>query len=225
MAGGQHKATTWLTGAVASWQAEGRIDALQAERLRAEIASPAVQAVLPHFGAHFVLSVVLRFPFGSLARFSWSLWGLSAATVKLLLRKLDRQGWKAARQVHHPLVIALSLIPGFGAFAYLAARPVRSNRLLVRVALDAVMLKLPKQCWQRSRVRRLVAPPPQLVLAPVPAGPRIARRPHSRHALAFASRAVDRRPLAAGLIGDVPSSDRHPSVSKDGTHGIPPPYS
>ncbi len=93
--GGQQKATEWLTGAVAAWQADGRIDAGQSERLRAEIASPAVQAVLPHFGAHFVITVVLRFPFGSIARFAWSLWGLSSATVKLLLRKLDRQELEA----------------------------------------------------------------------------------------------------------------------------------
>jgi hypothetical protein len=61
--------------------------------------------------------------------------------------------------MHHPLVILLSAIPGFGAFAYLAAKPVRSNRLLVRVTLDAVLYKVPWRLYQRSRMRRLIVRP------------------------------------------------------------------
>ena len=203
--GGQQKATDWLNGAVNAWQVDGRINAEKADRLRAEIASPAVQSVLPHFGAHFVISVFLRFPFGSIARFAWSVWGLGAATVKLLMRRIDRQAWKHAWEVHHPIVIAISALPGFGAFAYLAARPVRSNRLLMRVTVDAVMLKLPKDLWNRSGLRKLIAPAMQPQLAPVPAripaGPRIARMTPSVRTRALAYRAVDQREGLGDLAG------------------------
>ncbi len=190
---GQQKATRWLNEAVERWQAEGRIDRFQARQLQAEIASPAVQAVLPHFGAHFVISVLLRFPFGSLARVAWSLWGLGAATLRLLARRIDRGTWKAAWDVHHPVVIAIAAIPGFGAFAYLAARPVRSNRLLMRVTVDAVLLKLPTGRYATSRLRKLIArPQPQPVPAIVPGGPRVACLAPPRHAQSLAYRAPAR---------------------------------
>jgi undecaprenyl-diphosphatase len=221
--GGQEKATDWLNGAVAAWQADGRIDEARANRLRGEIASPAVQSVLPHFGAHFVMSVFLRFPFGSIARFAWSLWGLSAATVQLLARRIDRATWKHAWDVHHPIVIALSAIPGFGAFAYLAARPVRSNRLLMRVTVDAVMLKLPKDLWERSGLRKLIAPSmqPQLVPVParIPAGPRSARVAPSMRVRALAYRAIDRREGLADLSGPVSQTARR---RRESPEGIPP---
>ncbi len=225
---GQQKATDWLNGAVASWQAEGRIDQLQANRLRGEIASPAVQTVLPHFGAHFVMSVFLRFPFGSIARFAWSLWGLAAATVKLLARRIDRQSWKHAWDVHHPVVILLSAIPGFGAFAYLAARPVRSNRLLMRVTVDAVMLKVPKGLYERSGLRKLIAPAirPQPAMVPVrvpvrvPAGPRVARIVSAPRARALAYRAIAPQRDVSGIAGPYlpPTTHRR----HDHPEGIPP---
>ena len=205
--GGQQKATHWLNDGVNAWLADGRINAGQAERLRGEIASPAVQAVLPHFGAHFIISVFLRFPFGSIARFAWSVWGLGAATVRLFGRRIDRRTWKMAWDVHHPLVIAISAIPGFGAFAYLVSRPVRSNRLLMLVAADAVMLKVPKRIYVRSGLRRLVAPAaqPQPVSAvvPLPAGPRYRRLEPSLHARGLVCRAYEQRQAVTDLVAPV----------------------
>lgn len=213
VAGGQQKATAWLNEAVDTWQAEQRIDMAQAKKLRAEIQSPGVQAVLPHFGAHFIMSVFLRFPLGSIARFAWSIWGLGAATVRLMARRIDRATWKGAWEVHHPVVIVISAIPGFGAFAYLAARPVRSNRLLMRVTIDAVMQKVPKGIYERSGLRRLVAGRPQLVPVPVRAnvpardwaGSRVARMSPSLHAQALALRSQE-QPMgrAMDLAAPVP---------------------
>lgn len=162
LAGSQEKALGWMADAVDAWQLEGRITLREGDELRAQMATPTFQAVLPHLGAHLVITVILRFPFGSLARMAWSIWGLGAASVKLLARRIDRHAWKQAWDMHHPLVILLSAIPGFGAFAYLAAKPVRSNRLLVRVALDAVLHKVPWRLYQRSGLRRLIVRPVQL---------------------------------------------------------------
>jgi undecaprenyl-diphosphatase len=159
LSGGQQKATDWLTGSVATWESEGRLSAAEAADLKTQIESPTIQAILPHLGAHLAITVVLRFPFGSIARMAWTGYGLGAATVKLLARRIDRKAWKQAWEMHHPLVFALSAIPGFGAFAYLAAKPVRSNRLLVRLSIDAVMQKLPKRAYERTGLRRLVARP------------------------------------------------------------------
>ncbi|CAN5511972.1 hypothetical protein BH23CHL2_BH23CHL2_31240 [soil metagenome] len=221
IASGQYKATVWLHSAVDSWQASGRIDTEQAGRLRSEIESPAIQAVLPHFGAHFVMSVFLRFPFGSIARFAWSIWGLGSATANLLLRRIDRQRWKSAWDVHHPVVILLSAIPGFGAFAYLASRPVRSNRLLMRVTVDAVMLKPPKGLYERSGLRRIIAPASQLRPVPVrvSSGPRLATIEPSLRARAMAYRSRERRRDLGDLTGPVPQATHRRQGQRD---GIPP---
>lgn len=159
VAGGQDKALGWMTTSVDTWQDEGRITSKEATELRAQMDTPMFQAVLPHLGAHLIITVFLRFPFGSLARMAWTGYALGAATVKLVARKIDRREWKQTWDIHSPLVLLLAAIPGFGAFSYLAAKPVRSNRLLMRVTLDAVMHKVPWQLYQRSGVRRIIARP------------------------------------------------------------------
>ena len=157
MNGSQDKAMAWLDTGVTTWEREGRLSQREALRLRAEMETPQFQAVVPHLGAHVVISMFLRFPLGSIARASWSLWGLLSATGRLALRRIDRHAWRQAASIHSPLVIALAAIPGFGTFAYVASKPIRSNRLLVRVMLDAAMAKVPWNLYQRSGMRRIVA--------------------------------------------------------------------
>lgn len=158
-AAGQEKALGWMTSAVETWLDEGRITGKEATELREQMATPTFQAMLPHLGAHLAITVVLRFPFGSIARMAWTGYTLGAATVKFAARRIDRHEWKQSWQMHSPLVLLLSAIPGFGAFAYLAAKPVRSNRLLMRVTLDAVMHKVPGRLYERSGMRRIIARP------------------------------------------------------------------
>jgi hypothetical protein len=69
----------------------------------------------------------------------------------------------------------LSVIPGFGAVAYLASRPLR-RKLLVRLLLDQIAWKLPFRLHARMRLGRILAPPVARAAA--------ARRPatHSRQA-------------------------------------------
>ena len=40
--------------------------------------------------------------------------------------------------MHSPLVMFLSAMPAVGSMAYLASKPMRSNRLLLRVVADAL---------------------------------------------------------------------------------------
>jgi hypothetical protein len=81
---------------------------------------------------------------------------LLGATGQLVARRIDRNAWRQAFSIHNPIVIALGAIPGFGAFAYLAAGPIRSNRLLMRVTVDAVMMKLPWRLYERTGMRRVI---------------------------------------------------------------------
>lgn len=156
VAGGQEKALGWLTTSVDTWQAEGRISTNEATRLRAEMDTPQFQAVVPHLGAHVGISILLRFPLGSIARVGWSAVALLGATGRLLARRIDLATWKLSFSIHNPVVIALAAIPGFGAFAYLAAGPIRSNRLLMRLTVDAVMFKMPWRLYERTGMRRVM---------------------------------------------------------------------
>jgi undecaprenyl-diphosphatase len=156
-AGSQEKAHEWIARAIQIWEYEGRVTTAEADAMRAHMNGAEFQAMLPHLGAHIVISILLRFPIGSIARAGWSIGALGTATVRLLLRRTDRKAWKQAWSIHSPLVIVLSAIPGFGTFAYLAAKPVRSNRLLLRATADALLRKLPWRLYRRSRLDRLIA--------------------------------------------------------------------
>lgn len=165
-AAGRDRASGWIEGAITAWEREGRISSAEAARLRTEIASPGFQAVLPHFGVHLAIGVVLRFPFGSIARVSYLLANIAVNTGRLLARRIDHGMWRRMMGIHSPLVLLLACLPGVGTFAYLASKPFRSNHLLLRLALDAVLLKFPWRVYQRTGIRWLIA-------RPLPCGPAI----------------------------------------------------
>jgi hypothetical protein len=154
---GREWADRQLAGAITSWELDGRLSAGEAAELRARLASPGVQAVVPHLGAHVAIAALLPFPLASVARAGWTAVLLLAASLRLLLRRVDRAAWLAAWRVHHPLVILLALVPVVGALAYGISAPVRANRLLLRVALDASLLTLPWRLHERTRARDLLA--------------------------------------------------------------------
>ncbi len=157
LAGGRERAQAWLAQTVDVWQFEGRVSPAEAAGMRAQMATPEFQAVLPHLGAHLAISIVLRFPFGSIARAGWTMGALTVATARLLVRRCDRRAWLGALRLHSPAVMLIGAVPGFGGFAYLAARPVRANRLLLRATVDATMQKAPWRLYERSGLRRWIA--------------------------------------------------------------------
>ncbi len=164
MAKSNDRATTWMERAVATWQDDGRITEAEAATLRAQLAEPTFQLMMPYLGGHILISVPLRFPFGSIVRPLLVLGALGMATVRLLRRDIDREAWRRAWSIHSPVVALLSATPGVGSFAYLASRPVRANRLLLRTVADAALLKLPWDTYERTGLRRRVARP----VLPVP---------------------------------------------------------
>ncbi len=159
LADGQQRGLAWLDGEIAGWEAEGRIDAAEAAGLRAQLATPGFQAMLPYLGAHVAISVPLRFPFGSVARAMMVLAALGVETGRFLTGRSDRAALRLAWGLHSPLVLLLSAVPGFGSFAYLAARPVQADRLLIRLIADASLKKVPWDLYGRTGTRRFVARP------------------------------------------------------------------
>lgn len=154
-----NRAYRWLDGAIDAWQTDGRLTAGETAALRTQIQEPRFLAVLPHFGVHLAIGVVLRFPFGSIVRVSYVLLNLLVGLVLFLTRRIDRQTWRQRRDIHSPLVLLMSGMPGIGTFAYLVSKPVRSNHLLLRVCIDSVLLKLPFHTYERSGLRWLIARP------------------------------------------------------------------
>jgi membrane-associated phospholipid phosphatase len=190
LAAGQERAAGWIEATVATWEVEGRISAAEAAGLRVCVEEPQFKAVLPHFGIHLGISIVLRFPFGSIARSLYTFVNLVLVTLKLLLRRIDRHTWRLGVGIHSPLVILLGAVPGLGTCAYLGSRPVRSNHLLLRVGLDTVLMKLPWRTYERTGLRRLIARSlPHLWTPPVVTPVTIAGRP-ARLATGLAAIAV-----------------------------------
>ncbi len=164
--GSQDQAREWLGRAIAGWEAEGRITDAEAAELRMQMETPSFQAMIPHLGAHILISIPLRFPFGSIARAAWSFGALMTATARLVVQRGDRRAWGQAWSIHSPLVILLSTVPGFGTFAYLAAKPIRANHLLLRAATDAALVKAPWRLYERTGLRGMVARPAAFVSDP-----------------------------------------------------------
>jgi undecaprenyl-diphosphatase len=155
--GAEAMATAFLSSAVDRWETEGKIDAQRAHSLRSSLASPEVQRLMKHLGAHLVLSLVLRFPVGSLARFGWVVSFRVRARVDRARGRITREQYREARSIHSVPVMMLSLVPGPGFVAYLASSVLRKSGL-ARLLIDQSAHKLPFSLYRRLGVARLTAP-------------------------------------------------------------------
>ena len=150
--GAQVKADTFIREGIDEWVAEDHLSDAEAARLRQALRTPEVAEVMTHLGAHFAMSVPLRFPLGSIARAGWTVMMRAKAEWAALRRK---QPAGSARQVHTLLVAVAGLMPGFGAGAYLLAKPLRSNRALAVIASDRLLRKLPLRVYARLHLSAL----------------------------------------------------------------------
>lgn len=149
------KAEEFLSAGLDRWIEEGRITVEEAELLKTDLRSHEVHEVMRHLGAHVAISAAFRFPFGSILRPMWTL-GFWARE----LYRYFRTGSKACLRfikIHNPAVVVLSVIPGVGAFAYLASKPLR-RMVLIRLMLDTTGRKVPFKLYSRTGVQRLIAP-------------------------------------------------------------------
>jgi hypothetical protein len=201
----QHWAIQWFEEAIGNWRTEGRITSSDARKLQSKVRSSQFVSVMPHFGVHLGTTLLLRFPLGSIARASYSTFMLLNETWKFASRRTDRRAWREALGVHSPLVILISAIPGVGAFAYLASRPIRTDHRLLCIGLDAVLLKFPWRIYERSGARWLITQMPEfaerMTLAPqreMQMAPQFAWSHEHRSA-----ERLDRSPYTADLVEGV----------------------
>jgi hypothetical protein len=152
LAKGQEKAEAFVLQAVDTWVSEGRLAEQRAQAVRQSLNAPEVEAGLFHLGAHFAISLPLRFPFGALARFFYTL-GLRLKAEFLAL--IGRGGATQARRSHTLLVMLVALLPGFGRLAYFFSPALSGERLLLILPLDQVSQKLPFKTYRRLHLAAL----------------------------------------------------------------------
>jgi len=150
--GGDRLANDVATSGINAWVDEGLMTRHEAEGARAELAAPEMTAATANLGAHLAMSVPLRFPLGSIARSGWTI----SARLKGEWQGLrNAETRRAARNVHSLPVAALGAVPGFGAFAYLAAKPFRRQRVLRAVVFDQSLRHLPFKLHSRLHLSAL----------------------------------------------------------------------
>ena len=106
-----------------------------------------------NLGAHMALSIPLRFPLGSLARTIWTIVNRAKAEWRALRHKGSAT---MARQVHTVPVALMGLVPGFGAGAYVLAKPLRAHRALAVIVFDRLLRKVPARLYWRLHLAALL---------------------------------------------------------------------
>ena len=152
MRGSRELADDFISSGIEDWAAEGRISDVEMRRLQAALGTVEVAAVTANLGAHFAMSIPLRFPLGSLARFGWTLGGRVRAQWQRLRGDPDA---RARCTIHTVPVMLLALVTGFGAGAYLLAKPLRENRALPVIIFDRLLRSLPMGLYRRWRLAEL----------------------------------------------------------------------
>lgn len=154
LAGGQHKAVSFLGQGLSRWEGEGRITTEKAGEVRESLADPAVAVALEHLGAQMMMSIVFRFPLGSIIRVLWVLTFMVRAADATVRRRPNSSGGLG---VHNPLVLIWAALPGIGLIAYMFSRPLLKP-VLMRLALDQALHSLPCRLYERTLTSRWLPP-------------------------------------------------------------------
>ncbi|MGE0056844.1 MAG: hypothetical protein AB7T32_02550 [Dehalococcoidia bacterium] len=149
---GRTKVEEFIRNGVGVWLKEGRIDQATADDLLGSMDTPEVGQGIVHAGAHFAISLPLRFPFGALARFLYALTlrvKAEAGGIRHHMRPRE------ARRLHTVPVMLISLLPGFGRLAYFFSPALVSQTLLLIIPLDQVSRSLPFKVYERFHLDAL----------------------------------------------------------------------
>ena len=149
---GRDAAEAFVRHGVETWEAEGRIDGKRAGELMSTLNAPEVETGMLHLGVHFAISLPLRFPFGAMARFFYTLGLRLRAEINALLHGGSA---KEARRMHTFVVMLVSLLPGFGRLGYFFSPALRDERLLLFIPLDQASRKLPFRVYSRLHLDAL----------------------------------------------------------------------
>ena len=151
--GSQQLADRFIHAGIEDWSAEGHLSADETTELQDALVTPEVASVTANLGAHMAMSIPLRFPLGSLARFGWTVVARARAEWDALR---GRKSLSAARQIHTVPVALLGLVPGFGAGAYLLAKPLRAHGALAVIVFDRLLRKVPARLYWRLHLSALM---------------------------------------------------------------------
>ena len=161
---GRQKVDEFLRSGIETWESENRITPQQAEVLVDSLNTPEVERGLMHAGAHFAISLPLRFPFGAMGRFLYTL-GLRLEAEAVGLKR--RVPPTESRRTHTPLVMLIGLLPGFGRAAYFFSPALAGHRMLLVIPMDVLTRKLPGRVYERFHLDALFL---YWAQAPVPSG-------------------------------------------------------
>ena len=152
------QAETWIRDGITTWREEGRLSAADAARLEGELNLAEVRAIMPHLAAHVAIGVALPFPISSAVRIGYTLSNLAVSTGRFVAGRVDRRRWRRDLSIHSPIIMVVAIPPIIGELSYLVSGPIRSHRLLVRVALDRALVKTPGRLYQRTGMRSAIVP-------------------------------------------------------------------
>ena len=102
-----------------------------------------------------IVSVPLRFPFGSLTRAALVVTARLRAGRQFADGEIEADEYRSARETHTWLVAGVALIPGLGAGAFLLSPTMRRSANLIPLVVDQAAHKLPFSLYARLRVHRL----------------------------------------------------------------------
>ncbi len=205
---GRELARSWARGAVERLVEEGSLGQEEADKAMRSLEAPETLGVLGHLGAHVAISIPLRFPFGSVARFGWTIFFRLRAEARALARRASKEELRGARKIHTLTVAVLSALPGLGTFAYLLSEPLRKNRPLLAVLLDEVLRRLPFGLYRRQHLAVLTC---WLACSGPGVAPRVVKdrwhsfRPH--HLTAALSDSLERLRPHSGLVRGILAVD------------------
>ena len=165
--GAEAAGDAFSVSAVDRWVSEGRITAERARELEQAIESDEVQRLMKNLGAHLVLSLLLRFPLGSIGRFGWTVVMRQRARRAYLREEISAEEYAGARSIHSVPVMLLSLIPLLVAGAYLASGTLRRSGL-TPLLIDQLAYHLPFSLYRRLHLAGLAAPKPAERMTPAP---------------------------------------------------------
>ena len=152
---GGRAAEDWLRVGIDRWKEEDRITETEAQQAEESLKEMDTLRLLANLGAHMAMSVPLRFPFGAIARFSWTgSHRLAAETRALVKRRLDTET-RVDRSIHTLPVLFAAALPGAGSAAYVLAAPLRRNSVLMAVAMDGALKLLPFGVYDRLHFQAL----------------------------------------------------------------------
>ena len=143
--------------AIARWEAEHRISAQEAEKLKAKVNEGYLSAFLTNFGIHLAISGVpaVMAGVGSIARPAYTIAARAkAASRRYITKTISAEEYEKIRRLHSCLAVFFGAVPLVGRAAYPVSFMVHEPKLM-RILLDHMAYKtLGKKLYKKFAGRK-----------------------------------------------------------------------